>query len=124
MLYPIAQSVWLVCVEKVKKMPLQRHCPLSSSFTTMEKQNHFAARASSYQNFNVSKTSSPRAVVCVTSIIDLNFELCHTLIHSLLVQPTTPQRANKTPYLQGTGAPRHYPHTLIEHVKMSRTVLF
>jgi hypothetical protein len=31
----------------------------------------------------------------------------------LLAQPTTPQRANKKPYLQGTGAPRHYPHTLI-----------
>jgi hypothetical protein len=26
---------------------------------------------------------------------------------------TTPQRANKMPYLQGTGAPRQYPHTLI-----------
>jgi hypothetical protein len=32
---------------------------------------------------------------------------------SLLAQPTTPQRANKEPYLQGIGAPRHYPHTLI-----------
>jgi hypothetical protein len=29
----------------------------------------------------------------------------------LLAQPTTPQRANNEPYLQGTGAPRHYPHT-------------
>ena len=25
----------------------------------------------------------------------------------------TPQRANKTPYLEGTGAPRHYQHTFI-----------
>jgi hypothetical protein len=25
----------------------------------------------------------------------------------------TPQRANKKPYRHGTGAPRHYPHTLI-----------
>jgi hypothetical protein len=32
---------------------------------------------------------------------------------SLLAQPTTPQRADRRPYLQGTGAPRQYPHTLI-----------
>jgi hypothetical protein len=32
---------------------------------------------------------------------------------SLLAKPTTPQRANKRPYLQGTGAPRQYQHTLI-----------
>jgi hypothetical protein len=32
---------------------------------------------------------------------------------SLLAEPTTPQRANKRPYLQGTGAPRQYQHTLI-----------
>jgi hypothetical protein len=31
MLYPMVQSVALVCVEKVKKMPSQWHCPLSSS---------------------------------------------------------------------------------------------
>jgi hypothetical protein len=29
MLYPMEQSVVLVCVEKVKKMPLQWHCLLS-----------------------------------------------------------------------------------------------
>jgi hypothetical protein len=48
MLYPMAQSVALVCVEIDKKMPLQWHCPLSS-VGTMEKQNHFAAWAGSYQ---------------------------------------------------------------------------
>jgi hypothetical protein len=45
MLYPMVQSVWLVCVEKVKKMTLQWHCPLSSSFTIIENQNHFGAWA-------------------------------------------------------------------------------
>jgi hypothetical protein len=47
MLYPMVQSVWLVCVEKVKKMTLQRHCPLSSSspITIIENQNHFDVRA-------------------------------------------------------------------------------
>jgi hypothetical protein len=30
MLYPMVQSVALVCVEIDKKMPLQWHCPLSS----------------------------------------------------------------------------------------------
>jgi hypothetical protein len=29
MLYPMVQSGALVCVEKVKKMPPQWHCPLS-----------------------------------------------------------------------------------------------
>jgi hypothetical protein len=59
MIYPMAQSVVLVCVEIDKKMPPQWYCPLSSTFS--------------------------------------------------LLQPTTPQRANKRPYLQGTGAPRQYP---------------
>jgi hypothetical protein len=48
MLYPMVQSIALVCVEKVKKMPSQGLCPLSLSFT-IEKQNHFGARACSYQ---------------------------------------------------------------------------
>jgi hypothetical protein len=30
MLYPMAQSFGLVCVEMDKQMPLQWHCPLSS----------------------------------------------------------------------------------------------
>jgi hypothetical protein len=81
MLYPMAQSVALFCIEIDKKMQLQWHCSLSSFIVTMEKQNHFGARP----HLSVSR----------------------------LAQPTTPQRANKTPYLQGTGAPRHYPHTLI-----------
>jgi hypothetical protein len=71
MLYPMAQSVALFCIEIDKKMPLQWHCSLSSFIVTMEKQNHFGAR--------------PHLSV------------------SLLAQPTTPQHANKTPYLQGTS---------------------
>ena len=69
MLYRMVQSVWLVCVEKVKKMTLQRQCPLSS----------------------------PKSFWCAAS---------------------TPQRAKQKPYLQGTGAPRHYPHTLISIVDL------
>jgi hypothetical protein len=79
MLYPMAQSIALLFVEKVKKLTPQKHCPLSSSSII---QNHFGARL---QHLSV----------------------------SLLAQPTTPQRANQRPYLQGTGAPRHYQHTLI-----------
>jgi hypothetical protein len=71
MLYPMAQSVVLVCVEIDKKMPPQWHCPLSSTL-------------------------------------------------SLLVQPT-PQRANKRPYLQGTGAT--YPHTMKSFGIVPRRVL-
>jgi hypothetical protein len=29
MIYLMMQSIWLVCVEKVKKMPSQWHCPSS-----------------------------------------------------------------------------------------------
>jgi hypothetical protein len=83
MLYPMVQSVALVFVEIVKKMPLQWHCSLPSSPFTIK--NHFGVR--------------PHLSV------------------SLLAQPTTPQRANKMPYLQGTGAPRHYQHTLIDRIK-------
>ena len=64
MLYPMVQSVALVCLEINKKLTLQRQCPLSS----------------------------PKSFWCAAS---------------------TPQRAKQKPYLQGTGAPRHYPHTLI-----------
>jgi hypothetical protein len=35
MLYPMAQSVVLVCVEIDKKMPPQWHCPLSSTFSLL-----------------------------------------------------------------------------------------
>jgi hypothetical protein len=82
MLYPMVQSVALVFVEIVKKMPSQWHCLLPSSPFTIK--NHFGVR--------------PHLSVL------------------LLAQPTTPQRANKMPYLQGTGAPRHYQHTLIVHL--------
>jgi hypothetical protein len=82
MIYPMAQSVALVCVEIDKKMPPQWHCPLSIVIIGNPLsiiRNHF-------------------------SIQILNFDF---------IVSKTPQRANKTPYLQGTGAPRHYPHTLI-----------
>jgi hypothetical protein len=35
MLYPMAQSVALILVEKVKKMTPQKHCPLSSFIITI-----------------------------------------------------------------------------------------
>jgi hypothetical protein len=41
MLYPMAQSIALLFVEKVKKLTPQKHCPLSSSSII---QNHFGAR--------------------------------------------------------------------------------
>jgi hypothetical protein len=41
MLYPMAQSFVLVCVEKVKKMPPQGRCPLSSSSSLITIKNHF-----------------------------------------------------------------------------------
>jgi hypothetical protein len=40
MIYPMAQGVALIFVEKVKKMTLQQHCPLSSSSII---QNYFGA---------------------------------------------------------------------------------
>jgi hypothetical protein len=51
-------------------------------YTIIEKQNHFGARAGSYQNLNVSKWAHPARNFGVTSIINLNFELCHTLFHT------------------------------------------
>jgi hypothetical protein len=53
MIYPMAQSVSCVCVEKDKKKALQGHCPLSSSIIhrpSSKNKNHFGARARSYQN--------------------------------------------------------------------------
>jgi hypothetical protein len=41
MLYPMAQSVALFCIEIDKKKALPKHCPLSSSSII---QNHFGAR--------------------------------------------------------------------------------
>jgi hypothetical protein len=67
MLYPMAQSIAYVCVEIDKQMPPQGgivHCHHPSS--TIQKQNHFGARARSYQNLNVSRLCSPRVEICVT----------------------------------------------------------
>jgi hypothetical protein len=63
MLYPMAQSVALIFVERVKKKALQGHCPLSSSIvhrpsSIIQNQNHFGARAYSHQNLNVSNSVS------------------------------------------------------------------
>jgi hypothetical protein len=55
-------------------------------------------------------------IVIVTMEKQNHFGAWPHLSVSLLAQPTTPQRANKTPYLQGTGAPRRYPHMLISHL--------
>jgi hypothetical protein len=41
MLYPMAQSIALIFVEKVKKLTPQKHCPLSSSSII---QIHFGER--------------------------------------------------------------------------------
>jgi hypothetical protein len=83
MLYPMMQSVLLVCVEIDKKRTPQMalsiviiHRPSSKN------QNHFGAQARSYQNLNVSRMDSPRVGVCVTSLINLNFECCHALMHT------------------------------------------
>jgi hypothetical protein len=53
MLYPMAQSVALIFVEKVKKMTPQKHCPLSSSSIV---QNHFGAWP---QHLSVSLLAQP-----------------------------------------------------------------
>jgi hypothetical protein len=54
MLYPMAQSVALIFVEKVKKKALQGHSPLSSSHhpsSIVQKQNHFGAQISCHINY-------------------------------------------------------------------------
>jgi hypothetical protein len=102
MIYPMAQSVALVCVEIDKKMPLQWHCPLSS---LPSKSKIILARGPAPTKIGMRLGRSPRA-------------FAHLRV-SLLAQPTTPQRAKKKPYRHGTGAPRDYPHTLIT-VKLTR----
>jgi hypothetical protein len=63
MLYPMVQSVVLVCVEKVKKKALQGHSPLSSSHhPSSKKQNHFGTQARSYQ-IGMRIGRSPRAQI-------------------------------------------------------------
>ena len=108
MLYPMLQSVALVCIEIDKQMPPQWHCPLSifhCHWKSIAIRNHFSIQILNF-DLIVSK---------IESIIKLNFELCHTLIHTSRChcQPKTPQRDNQKPYRHGTGALRHYPHTLI-----------
>jgi hypothetical protein len=93
-------------------MPLQGRCPLPSSSSSSK--IIFAARARSYQNLNVSKMSSPRAGVSVTSIINLNFEFCSAWTTNSWRSQQHPSVPTKKPYRHGTGAPRHYPHTLIQ----------
>jgi hypothetical protein len=58
MLYPMAQSIALNFVEKVKKMTPQKHCPLSSSSII---QNHFGVRP---QHLSVSLLAQPPTPQC------------------------------------------------------------
>jgi hypothetical protein len=104
MLYLMAQSVALVCVEIDKKRTPQGgivHCHWKS-IVVHRSQNQFSIQILNF-DFIVSKIES-----------HLNFSMLSPPLRLLLAQPTTPQRAIQKPYLQGTGAPRHYPHTLIK----------
>ena len=114
MLYPIMQSVLLVCVEIDKQMPPQGgivHCHWKSISTLSIIRNHFGIQI---LNFEV-------LFLKIESISYLNFELCHTLLHTsawtTVGAANTPQRANQKPYRHGTDAPRLYPHTLIAIVE-------
>jgi hypothetical protein len=104
MLYPMAQSDLLVCDEINKEKDTATalsivHCHWKS--IVHRSRNHFSIQILNF-DFIVSKIES-----------HLNFSMLSPPLRLLLAQPTTPQRANQKPYLQGTGAPRHYPHTLI-----------
>jgi hypothetical protein len=71
MLYPMVQSVALVCVEIYKKMPSQGRCPSIAIIKII---------FGSFQNWNETWKVTPRAEAkkYVTSIKKLNFEFCHT----------------------------------------------
>jgi hypothetical protein len=93
MIYPMVQSVVLVCVEKVKKMTPQRHCPLSSSSIIHHPKSKIKiilARRLAPTKIEMRHWRSPCVQLCVTyiinfcvtSIIKLNFEFCHTRLHA------------------------------------------
>ena len=84
MIYPMAQSVVLVCVEKETR---KCHC-----------------------NGIVHLSSSSKNKI---SLNYLNFETSLTPQRGLLAQPTVHCVPARGPSCQGTDAPRHYPQTLI-----------
>ena len=100
MLYPKMQSVLLVCVEIDKQMPPQGgivHCHWKSIVSIIR--NHFGIQILNF-DFIVSK---------IESISYLNFELCHTLLHTSAW--TTVGAANKTPACLPEALPARYRRT-------------
>jgi hypothetical protein len=61
MLYPMVQSGVLVCVEIDKKMPLQGHCPLSSSIVHRPKSKIILARGPAPAKIGMNRGRSPCA---------------------------------------------------------------
>ena len=108
MLYPMMQSVLLVCVEIDKQMPPQEgivHCHWKSIVIHHPKSFW-------HSNFKFWVYSFKNWINMLFKFWTLSHALAHLRV-SLLAQPTTPQCANQKPYRHGTDAPRHYPHTLI-----------